>query len=101
HSKVEAMETLQKAGVPAGAILDTQELSADENLRKRGMFVSITHPQRGTITVPGFPVKLSDSKVEVFTSPMLGEHTGEVLNEWLNMTPQQIEDYKKENSPKI
>ena len=55
HTKIEAMEAIQRAGAPAGAVLDMQELSADPHLRKRGMFVTIEHPVRGAVTMPGWP----------------------------------------------
>ena len=53
HTKIEAMEKLQNAGVPAGAVLDTAELTADPHLRKRGMFAPVNHPQRGEILDAG------------------------------------------------
>jgi formyl-CoA transferase len=96
RTKVEAMETLQRAGVPAGAVLDTQELSADPHLKKRGMMADIEHPQRGRLTMPGWPVHMSGSQVEVKSSPLLGEHTGEVLSEWLGMDAAEIEAYRSE-----
>ena len=83
RTKMEAMEALQRAGVPAGAVLDTQEISEDQHLRKRGMFATIEHPVRGPMTIPGWPVKMSDSQVPVRCSPLLGQHTEEVLSEWL------------------
>ena len=91
---------LQGAGVPAGAVLDTQELSEDPHLRKRGMFATIDHPTRGTLTIPGFPVKMSDSQVPVRCSPLLGAHTEEVLAEWLGLSPNEIDELRK-GSPVI
>lgn len=99
HTKIEAMETLQRAGVPAGAVLDTQELSADPYLRARGVFGTIEHPARGSVTMPGFPVRLSDSRVPLRSSPQLGQHTEEVLSEWLGLSPAEIREFAKETSP--
>ena len=95
HTKMEAMDTLQRGGVPAGAVLDTQELMADEHLRKRGTFVTVNHPVRGPVVMPGWPVKMSGSQVKVTSAPLLGVHTAEVLAEWLNWDGQRIEAYKK------
>src|SRR5581483_6582552 len=87
RTKIEVMETLGHAGVPAGAVLDTNELMNDPFLRKRGMFVTVDHPVRGEVTIPGWPVKMSDSQVAVTTSPLLGEHQDAVLAEWLGQVP--------------
>jgi formyl-CoA transferase len=95
RDKVEVMETLGHAGVPAGAVLDTGELMNDPFLRKRGMFATVNHPVRGDVTIPGWPVKMSDSDVPVATSPLLGEHNEEVLREWLGMTPEQVAQLKE------
>jgi len=96
RTKVEAMETLQNAGVPAGAVFDTQELMNDPNLRQRGMFAEIEHPTRGKFHIPGWPVKMSDSRVPVTCAPLLGQHTAELLSEWLGMGEEEIKDYIKE-----
>ena len=83
HTKTEVMEAIQSAGAPAGAVLDTRELSEDPHLRKRDTFTTIQHPVRGAVTMPGWPVRMSESQVPVLSSPMLGAHTDEVLSEWL------------------
>jgi formyl-CoA transferase len=101
RTKIEAMEELQDAGVPAGAVLSMQELTDDPQLRRRGMFATIEHPVRGPITMPAWPVKLSESEVPVRTSPLLGQHTEEVLSEWLGMSRQEIEAFRKESSAPI
>ena len=98
RTKIEAMETLQRAGVPAGAVLDTQELSEDPHLRKRGIFATIEHPVRGSVTMPAWPVKLSDSQVPVCSSPLLEQHTEEVLSEWLGLSQEEIREFRKEAS---
>jgi len=96
RTKIEAMETLQNAGVPAGAVFDTQELMEDPHLRKRGMFAEVEHPTRGKFAIPGWPVKMSDSRVPVTTAPLLGQHTEEVLSEWLGLSAAEIKEYVKE-----
>ena len=85
HNKIEVMQAIQRAGATAGAVLDTQELSNDADLRKRGMLVTIEHPVRGVVTMPGWPVKMSESSVPVVSAPPLGAHTEEVLSEWLDL----------------
>jgi len=96
RTKVEAMETLQNDGVPAGAVFDTQELMEDSHLRKRGMFATVDHPTRGKFAIPGWPVKMSGSRVPVKSAPLLGQHTEEVLSEWLGLSAEEIKEYVRE-----
>lgn len=79
HDKHEVMRLLGSAGVPAGAVLDTAELSSDEFLLASGMFVEVDHPVRGRYVMPGWPVQMSASFVPVTAPPILGAHTQEVL----------------------
>jgi formyl-CoA transferase len=78
HTKREAMEILGAAGVPCGAVLDSAEVLSDAHLTARGMVVPMEHPMRGTFTMPGNPVRLSDSPTTVTRAPLLGEHNEEV-----------------------
>jgi formyl-CoA transferase len=96
RTKVEAMEPLQNDGVPAGAVFDTQELMEDPHLRKRGMFATVDHPTRGKFAIPGWPVKMSGSRVPVKSAPLLGQHTEEVLSEWLGLSAEEIKEYVRE-----
>jgi formyl-CoA transferase len=81
RDKTEAMDSLQQAGVPAGAVFDTMELQNDPYLRKSGMFATIEHPVRGPTVMPAYAVKMSETFVPLRAAPLLGEHTGEVLSE--------------------
>ncbi len=56
-----------------------KELAEDQSLRATGTIVEVDHPTRGKYLSVGNPIKLSDSKSEVVRSPLLGEHTGEIL----------------------
>ena len=82
--------------MPAGAVLDTGELIRDPHLRKRGMFVPVQHPKRGEVVVPGWPVHMSGSNVPVTCGPLLGEHTEQVLADWVSMNKDEIAEYVKE-----
>ncbi len=76
HTKHEAMLILGEAGVPCGAVLDTGELMSDASMRAREIFVEVDHPVRGKVTIPGWPVKMSQSYVPVTASPLLGLRQG-------------------------
>jgi formyl-CoA transferase len=58
-----------------------KEIAEDESLRKTGTIVEVDHPVRGKYLTVGNPIKLSDSPTEVTRSPLLGEHTDEVMAE--------------------
>ena len=81
--KMTVMRVLGGAGVPAGALRTTTEVLNDADLRDRGIFVTVDDPVRGTVTIPGWPVRMSRSPARVATPPRPGEHTAEVLREWL------------------
>jgi formyl-CoA transferase len=96
--KYEVMETLGRAGVPAGAVMDTMELSEDESMRAREIFVTVDHPVRGAFTMPGWPVKLSRSYVPVTAAPLLGADNEAVYGSWLGCTREQLADLKEEGA---
>ncbi len=81
HSKQEVMRVLMEADVPCGPILSMKDLIEDRALAARRMIVEVPHPVRGTFKTVGCPIVLSDSPVEIAPSPMLGEHTAEILRE--------------------
>ncbi|MGW1711631.1 CoA transferase, partial [Streptomyces sp. NPDC002206] len=76
--KWEVLERLNAHNIPCGPILSTKEIIADESLVANEMVVQVEHPERGMFTTVGSPLKLSDSPVDVVTSPLLGEHNEEV-----------------------
>jgi formyl-CoA transferase len=82
-TKFEAMEILNQDDIPCGPILSMKELSEEPSLRKTGTVVEIDHPTRGKYLSVGNPIKLSDSATEVTRSPLLGEHTTEILRDVL------------------
>jgi formyl-CoA transferase len=88
-TKFEAMEELNKHDIPCGPILSMQELAEEPSLRATGTIVEVDHPKRGKYLSVGNPIKLSDSPTEVTRSPLLGEHTEEVLAE-LGLTGAEI-----------
>jgi len=85
RDKWTVMHTLAAAGVPCSAVFDTNDVMRDAHLRQRGMIVDVEHPQAGTFTMPGCPLQLSDSPVEVRPAPLLGDATDDVLERLLSI----------------
>ncbi len=68
-----------------------KEIAEDEGLRATGTIVEVDHPERGPYLSVGCPVKLSDSPAEVKRSPLLGEHTEEILRDVLGYDGEELE----------
>ena len=96
--KFEVMEILNPLNVPCGPILSMKELAEEPSLRKTGTVVEVDHPTRGKYLTVGNPVKLSDSPSEVTRSPLLGEHTEEILKEVLGLTDEEIQAAQAEGA---
>ena len=98
HDKLDVMKTLNKLNVPCGPIMSLKELMEDSSLVSRGMVVDVEHPQRGTFRTVGCPLQLSDSPVEVKTSPGLGEHTDEILEKVVGYGGAEIAKAREEGA---
>jgi formyl-CoA transferase len=93
-TKFEAMDILNKLDIPCGPILSMKELAHEPSLRATGTVVEVDHPTRGTYLTVGNPIKLSDSVPDVRRSPLLGEHTHEVLRDVLRYSEREIDEIK-------
>jgi len=89
-TKFEAMDILNQYDIPCGPILSMKELLEEPSLRATGTVVEVDHPTRGKYLSVGNPIKLSDSPTEVKRSPLLGEHTEEILREVLRYDDKRI-----------
>jgi formyl-CoA transferase len=93
-TKFEAMEILNKDDIPCGPILSMKEIAEDQSLRATGTIVEVDHPTRGKYLSVGNPIKMSDSPTEVTRSPLLGEHTEEILRDVLGFDDNRIAEIK-------
>jgi formyl-CoA transferase len=93
-TKFEAMDILNKYDIPCGPILSMKEIAQEQSLRETGTVVEVDHPTRGKYLSVGNPIKLSDSPSEVERSPLLGEHTEQVLKQ-LGYTETQIAELRE------
>ena len=96
-TKFEVMDILNPLNVPCGPILSMKELAGEPSLRATGTIVEVDHPERGKYLTVGNPIKLSDSPTDVQRSPLLGEHTDEVLTE-IGLSGAEIATAKEENA---
>ncbi|CAO3402334.1 formyl-CoA transferase [Azospirillum sp. 11R-A] len=89
-TKFEVMDLLNKYDIPCGPILSMKEIAEDKSLYETGTLVEVEHPTRGSYLTVGNPIKLSDSPTEVTRSPLLGEHTDEILRDVLGFGEREI-----------
>ena len=89
-TKYEVMDICNPLDIPVGPILSIKELSEESSLRETGTVVEVDHPERGKYLTVGCPIKMSDSPVEVTRSPLLGEHTDEILKDVLSYSEDDI-----------
>jgi formyl-CoA transferase len=93
-TKFEVMEICNKVDIPVGPILSMKEIAEEQSLRATGTVVEVDHPGRGKYLTVGNPVKMSDSITEVKRSPLLGEHTEEILTKVLGYTAAEVATIK-------
>ena len=91
RTKFEVMNACNPLDIPCGPILSMKELAAESSLRETGTIVEVDHPERGPYLTVGCPIKLSDSVAEVTRSPLLGEHTLEILRDVLGFADAELD----------
>ncbi|MBI2715318.1 MAG: formyl-CoA transferase [Rhizobiales bacterium] len=93
-TKFEAMDLFNKHDIPCGPILSMKEIAEEQSLRATGTVVEVDHPTRGKYLTVGNPIKMSDSPADVRRSPLLGEHTEEILTKVLGYKASEINEIK-------
>jgi formyl-CoA transferase len=97
HSKQEAMQILGAAGIPAGAVLDTMELHDDPSFEARGIMQRMHHPTIGDFKMIGWPVRHDGAAPPVAPAPLLGQHTADVLGDWLGLAAAEIDKLRDDD----
>lgn len=87
----ELVEKLATSGVRAGMVLNAKDVLEDPQMKARGHWVYLDHPEMGLSAYNGSPIHMSKTPVQFKTSaPLLGQHTEEVMKEILNMSDEEF-----------
>ena len=86
------------AGIPAGAVLDTMELHNDPSFEQRGIMQVMRHKAHGDFKMPAWPVRVDGKPSRIVASPILGEHTAEVLGSWLGLGEADVSDLRHDDA---
>lgn len=92
HDKREAMAILSSAGVPAGAVMDCEDITHDASLRESGTMIEVEHSQRGKLVIPGFVPKMSENHIEYKMAPGLGDHNRAFYIRELGISEEEYEN---------
>ena len=90
HDKHTAMQLVGSATIPAGAVLDTRELADDKTFQERKIRQTMKHPVVGDYVMSGWPVRFGGEPPALGPAPLLGQHSGNVLADWLKMDKDSI-----------
>lgn len=83
----------EKNGVIASPVNNIQQVTSDPHILSREMVVDVAHPRFESLKVVGTPMKFSRTPCEIKkASPDLGEHTHEILEEMLGLSPEEIDN---------
>src|SRR5882757_8350384 len=95
HTKEEAMALISGAGVPAGAVFDSMELTNEPSFYERGILQTMQHGD-WQMAMPTWPVRFDGAPAPVKPAPLLGEHTAEALGDWLGLSTADVEALHEE-----
>lgn len=87
----EVLDALRIAELPSARIRTIEEVATDPYMREAGHIIDVVHPKAGVVPMQGLPIRLGATPTAVRRAPpVLGEHSGEVLQEWLSMPDEDI-----------
>jgi len=95
HDYYEAMTILQKARVAAGAVASPETLNEEPHFKERGFFQELSRDIVGTQLYPTWPLRFSETPLEMRPAPKLGEHNEYVLGTILGLSKVEIEELEK------
>jgi formyl-CoA transferase len=88
---------LTEAEVPCAPVQSVDQVFQAPQVLQRDMLIDVDHPTAGKVRMAGIPVKFSVTPASVrMPPPLLGEHNGEILKNWLGMGAEAIEELKRE-----
>ena len=90
HDKHTAMQMVSGATIPSGAVLDTRELADDKSFQERKIRQTMKHPAIGDYVMSGWPVRFGGEPPAVGPAPLLGQHSANVLEDWLKLDKDTI-----------
>ena len=90
HDKHTAWRLVSSATIPSGAVLDTRELADDPTFQQRKIRQTMKHPTNGDYVMSGWPVRFGGEPPAVGPAPLLGQHSQNVLADWLKMDKDAI-----------
>ncbi len=94
RTPAQAMRALQRAGLAAGAVQTTEDVVLDPQHRDRHFLIEVDHPDLGVIEFAASPYRLSKTPATTRRpTPRLGEHTAEILSDWLSLSPEDSRQY--------
>ncbi len=93
--KFEVTAAINQLNVPVGPVMSTKDIVEDESMYTGGTLARVQHPVRGEYVTVANPIRLSDCSVKITSSPLLGEHTGEIL-EWLGFDRHALDEANAE-----
>ncbi|MEC9044853.1 MAG: CoA transferase [Pseudomonadota bacterium] len=91
-TKDQAAELLKTNKIPAAPVRNLEEVTQDEHMHERGMLNNINHPTMGDVILPKSPIRFHKTpESELNIEPTIGQHTREVLVEWLQISGEKVD----------
>jgi crotonobetainyl-CoA:carnitine CoA-transferase CaiB-like acyl-CoA transferase len=90
----EVVMRLSEAELPSAKVATIKDVVENSYLREAANIIDVEHPTAGTVPMSGPVIKVGSEAPPVAPAPLLGQHTEEVLAEWLQLSAAEIADLK-------